>query len=263
MAGLEILHHKVHGTSRGTILFVHGICVGAWVWEPHFLPYFAKAGFDAYAVSLRGHGKSEGHERITQMTLESYASDVAEAAKSIGKPLLVVGHSLGGAVVQYWRKLGGNPVGTALLASVPPWGLGIASMQLAVRNPALFQAMANVGFSGVQSANKSILRQGLFSSDVSEQSHESFEQRVENESPLIAMQLQGLLPFAPMPWPAHSTFVLGAADDQIIPQGEVKRTASYYNTSATIVPKLAHTVMLDTRWEDAAKPLLAWATSVA
>ena len=60
---LELLHlspRKDKKTKAKNILFVHGICVGAWVWEDHFLPYFANEGYNSWALSLRGHGLSDG-----------------------------------------------------------------------------------------------------------------------------------------------------------------------------------------------------------
>ena len=45
---------------------VHRCCsftgrrMGAWCWAEHFLDFFADRGFDAYALSLRGHGRSGG-----------------------------------------------------------------------------------------------------------------------------------------------------------------------------------------------------------
>jgi alpha-beta hydrolase superfamily lysophospholipase len=50
--------------DRARVLLVHGICVGAWVWEQHVMPYLADAGFEVHALSLRGHGASEGRERL-------------------------------------------------------------------------------------------------------------------------------------------------------------------------------------------------------
>ena len=32
---------------------------GAWCWRENFMPYFSAAGYDCYAVSLRGQGGSE------------------------------------------------------------------------------------------------------------------------------------------------------------------------------------------------------------
>jgi pimeloyl-ACP methyl ester carboxylesterase len=60
---LEVLTNIKQVTQRSPILFVHGAWHGAWCWE-NFLPYFADRGYGAYAVSLRGHGASQGRDRI-------------------------------------------------------------------------------------------------------------------------------------------------------------------------------------------------------
>src|SRR5438094_37012 len=87
--------------GRARLLLVHGICVGAWVWEEHFMPWFADAGFDVHALSLRGHGASAGRERLDDWRLADYTEDLRNAvarleAEADGTPLVVVGHSLGG-----------------------------------------------------------------------------------------------------------------------------------------------------------------------
>ena len=59
--GLDrLLTYDEHMTQRSPIFFVHEAWHAAWCWE-NFLPYFANRGYAAYAVSLRGHGTSEGH----------------------------------------------------------------------------------------------------------------------------------------------------------------------------------------------------------
>ena len=58
---LEVVTKRADAPRQpASLLFVHGINVGAWVWEDHFLSYFAAAGFDAHALSFRGHGGSGG-----------------------------------------------------------------------------------------------------------------------------------------------------------------------------------------------------------
>ena len=59
--GLELLSWgESEGAARTPLLFVHGAYVGAWCWAEHFLGWFGAQGFPAFAVSLRGHGKSSG-----------------------------------------------------------------------------------------------------------------------------------------------------------------------------------------------------------
>jgi non-heme chloroperoxidase len=53
-------------------------------------------------------------------------------------------------------------------------------------------------------------------------------------------------------------FVLGADGDRIASPDDVRATARHHDVDATIVPELAHMLMLERKWETAAKPLLRW-----
>ncbi|MBK7417265.1 MAG: alpha/beta fold hydrolase [Dechloromonas sp.] len=59
--GLEVFSCKpARKTGQPTLLFVHGAFAGAWMWTETFMPVLAEAGYPCYAVSLRGHGGSDG-----------------------------------------------------------------------------------------------------------------------------------------------------------------------------------------------------------
>ena len=260
---LEILSHKPTGTHQPhKLLFVHGICVGGWIWDKHVLPYFAAAGYECHAVSLRGHGKSSGHETLATHSLSDYTEDVATAAATIGGPLIVIGHSLGGAVVQNWLRSGGVAAGAALLASVPPWGLASSAVRMGFTNPVLFQELAKMVTFGVEAINPDIIRTGLFSEDFPATDYAEFASLVQNESRVVSTELQGLRTFAPMPWQTTPLLVLGGGTDQLIPPDEVWKTAAYYGTQSVIIENLAHTLMLDTRWESAASAVKNWLTTL-
>lgn len=259
MVQLEIIARRPKHPRRGPrLLFVHGICVGAWVWDEHFLPFFAEAGFEAHALSLRGHGGSGGHDRLRSWRLGDYADDLREAARRIDGPLVAIGHSLGGAVVQDWLRTGGVAVGAALLASVPPWGLAASAWRMALTSPALFREVAAMSLHGAAAADPEIMRRGLFSDDLPADTYARFVLRVQDESPVVGAELQGWRPFAPLPWRMPPTLVLGGAADRFVPPDEVWRTAAYYGTQPVVVPRLAHVMMLERRWEAAARALLAW-----
>ena len=79
---LEVIHHPAQGQAHLTpLLFIHGKWHGAWCWQEHFLPYFAGKGYECAALSLRGHGNSEGRERIGWHTIADYVADV-----ELGRP---------------------------------------------------------------------------------------------------------------------------------------------------------------------------------
>ena len=145
------------------LLFIHGICTGAWVWEPHFLPFFAKLGYDSYALSLRGHGKSEGREKVREFPLSDFADDIAWALGEINGPAVLIGHSFGGGVVQHFVQRGGKAAGAVLVCSAPPHGLLRASAAMYAANPKLAHEMRTVLHQGLGAANLNIIEDGLLS----------------------------------------------------------------------------------------------------
>lgn len=256
---LEVLRADGSGPPRRVdILLVHGIFVGAWVWETHFLPYLAAAGYDVHAVSLSGHGNSCGRERLHTLTLSDYTADLNEAASTIERPVVVVGHSMGGAVVQNAIRTGARFAGAALMASVPPGGLMSANIAMMWSEPRLWRELSAMFTSGPRSADLGVLREGLFSNRIDAVEFERFAGRVGDESRVIGFELQGLRPFAPMPWQTPPMLVLGGSADRFIRKQDLYATAAWYGVEAAILPDLSHSLMLDPDWKRAADALLAW-----
>ena len=61
-------------------------------------------GYAVYAMDLRGHGRSERAARVSVRWFDEYLDDVEillerVAARQPGKPLFLLGHSMGGAIV--------------------------------------------------------------------------------------------------------------------------------------------------------------------
>lgn len=165
---LEIINRKPEANSRETpILFVHGAWHAAWCWEEHFLPYFAQRGYDAYAVSLRGHGNSPVPKRLNWVSTAAYVDDVAEAAKQLPVPPIVVGHSMGGLVVQKYLEKYHAPAGV-LLASAPPRPILGTTLQVIRHAPRKF-LQANLQFDLYPVvSDPELAKQFLFSADMDE-----------------------------------------------------------------------------------------------
>jgi alpha-beta hydrolase superfamily lysophospholipase len=256
---LEILYTHARGKPKSVdIMLVHGICGGAWIWQDTFMPYLSDAGYNVHAVSLRGHGNSCGMDRLYGLTLGDYTADLHEAAATIRRPLVAVGHSMGGAVVQNAIASGVRFAGAALVASVPPNGLMAANLAMMWHRPALWRELSTMFTSGMSRVNMEVLRDGLFSNRVDTATFDAFAARGGQESPIVGFELQGLRPFAPMPWLAPPMLVMGGTDDRFIRKEDLWTTASWYGTSAQLLPNLSHTVMLDPDWKIAANTLLGW-----
>lgn len=52
---LKVRHQPAKGSPKGSIIFVHGICHGAWCFE-NFMDFFSENGYESFALNLRGHG---------------------------------------------------------------------------------------------------------------------------------------------------------------------------------------------------------------
>lgn len=84
------------GQGGPLLLFVHGWTCRRSYWQPQ-LGHFA-AGWRVAAPDLPGHGTSTGEGRTT-WNLAAFAGDVAACARQLGASRVVlVGHSMGGAV---------------------------------------------------------------------------------------------------------------------------------------------------------------------
>src|SRR4051812_9504518 len=96
---LEVLERQpAADEGKPPLLFVHGHGHGAWCWAEHWLDAVAAAGYPAYALSLRGHGGSPGRARTVR--LGHYVDDGGRTAAALPAPAVLVGHSMGGLVVQ-------------------------------------------------------------------------------------------------------------------------------------------------------------------
>ena len=257
---LEVLHASGRGRSPRSVdvLLVHGIFVGAWVWEETFMPYLAAAGYDVYAVSLTGHGQSCGHERLNALTLTDFTADLKEAASTVPRPVVAVGHSMGGAVVQNAIASGAGFAGAALLASVPPAGLMAANLAMMWSRPLLWRELSSMFATGLNEIDPDVLRDGLFSNRIGAAEFQAFTARGGRESALIGLELQGMRPFAPMPWQAPPMLVMGGTEDRLIRPEDIWATAAWYGVKAHILDALSHTLMLDPDWKVAADYLLQW-----
>jgi alpha-beta hydrolase superfamily lysophospholipase len=254
---LEILTQKPNATSKQSpLLFVHGMWHGAWCWEKYFLPYFAKNGYAAYAMSLRGHGKSEGRDKLRWTSLADYVTDVETVVEQIGTPPVLVGHSMGGMIVQKYLEKHQIPA-TVLLASGPPRGLLLATLRVAKQRPLDFiKVNLTLSLYPVIGTPENC-QKFLFSDDIGkEQLMEHFGQ-MQDEA--YRAYLDMILFNLPRPKLVNTQMlVLGAANDQAIALKEVHATAKAYGVDAEIFSGMAHDMMLETEWQKVADRIIDW-----
>lgn len=252
---LELICEKPKGTARPTpLLFVHGKWHAAWCWAEHFLPYFAEHGYTSCALSLRGHGASEGRQRLRWTSIAGYAADVAQAAAQLDAPPVVIGHSMGGFITQKYLETHAAPA-AVLLAAIPPSGLWPTTWLVFRRHPLLVLKIIATLSMWPMVATPALAREAFFSADMPEEQVAACHARLQDESFRAYLDELGLNLVRPKRV-RTPLLVLGAADDTVITPGMVRRTARRYGTQAVIFPNMAHDMMLEKDWQSVADRIL-------
>lgn len=254
---LEVLSAVPSGKNvRPTpLLFVHGAYAAAWCWQEHYLRFFADAGYASYAVSLSGHGGSRGRKHLDTFSITDYAKDVREVAKSLSAPPVLIGHSMGGFVVQKYLERHPAP-GAVLMCSVPPQGLMASAVGLLFSKPTLITDLNRI-MAG-NSASMDTLREALFAQPVAVDDLERYYRLSQREShrAIWDMTLFNL----PSVSRVRDTplLVQGAEMDHLIPVSMVEMTARSYQVDAHIFSGMGHGLMLERDWKKPAQQILDW-----
>lgn len=238
--------HPVAG--RPPLLFVHGAWHGAWCWQEHWLPAAADAGWHSVAVSLRGHGASERPRRFDLTTLRHYEHDVLQAITTLPAPPVLIGHSMGGLVVQrVLERYRAAPAGV-LVASLPPeHGLHLLPALLR-HDPALL--LCSLAGRTVRPRPRT-----LFGPSMPPEDAEGFLAQLGPE-PWLALQ-QLVLPRR-VPDVRAPILVLGGEHDLLAPPHTVVRTARRYGTRAHLFRGLGHELHLEPGREAVLDHVLTW-----
>ncbi|MCG9051655.1 alpha/beta hydrolase [Laribacter hongkongensis] len=243
---LECLSRQpVRPSGAPPLLFVHGAYSSAWVWDVDWMPQLAASGRAVHALSLEGHGQSDGHLWLAACGIDDYVGNVRQIVATLPEPPVLVGHSMGGFVVQRYLELGHEAAGVVLLASVPPRGLTRSTLNLLRQAPDLLGALQLFQASESYHPQAEKVKKLLFSNDMSLEQIMQWGSRFQPESmrAIFDLLLVGL--FTPSALSGLPALVLGGAEDRIISPTDVQETAERFGVEGLILPDLGHMMMLD------------------
>jgi pimeloyl-ACP methyl ester carboxylesterase len=250
--GLALTAARPARAVGAPLLFIHGLFAAGWMFE-HWLGYFAQRGRPAYAVDLRGHGASDDVPDRGRVALHELVTDARRAAGAVGRPLVVVGHSMGALVAQKLAELD-PPAALILVSPAPPRGIPPLSLRLVVRQARYLPALLRSREFRVRrgDADDMILnrvppadRAAAFSR------FEPDSGRVGREIMLGAVAVDARQVRCPV-------LVLAGEDDRFIPLRVARRVAAKYRASLRVLPRRAHLMMQEPGWEEAAAEIERW-----
>jgi pimeloyl-ACP methyl ester carboxylesterase len=237
------------------LLFVHGAWHAAWCWDEHFLGFFAERGYRAMALSLRGHGASQIDKPLNDCTFDDYEQDLAAVAGTLPAAPVLIGHSMGGFLVQRYLQTHAAPA-AVLMASMPPQGYLRSGLRWLRRHPWHFAKMSLTRKTLPYVSTPELARERFFSRHTPEEVVARYIEQLQEES-----ARSGTDGIFHRPRPDRVTtkiLVLGAADDGAVTQDEVRATARAYRTDAEFFPKMGHNMMLEAGWAAVAHRIDSW-----
>ena len=263
-----ILHAVEDGIERITytpkirkheapILMLHGMWHGAWCWEP-WQKYFAENGWEVITFSLPGHGKSTKKRTIFLCRLDYYLAFLRDEVARLPQKPILMGHSMGGALTQWYLKYLGDDLPAAVL--VAPW---VAKNSYADGAPLLIK-LDPIGAlltfirwntsSYVRSPKRAAL---LLTTEGALVTPEDLHAQLTNESALVTFQHMPPLWYPPKGLHT-SMLILAAEKDAVVSLKGLKASAEHYGAELLPISNSGHNLMMEATAPETVKKIDNW-----
>jgi pimeloyl-ACP methyl ester carboxylesterase len=240
--------------SKGAqpVLFLHGAWHGPWVWE-EWMPLFRQKGYDAQAVTLRGHGRGENGYR--GVGLEDYRHDVEALIEQLSTTPVLIGHSLGGLLIQYlladWRL-----PAVVLVAPIPgryPPGIILRNT---LRHPwAMTKSTVRNDLAPLVGTPE-LVREVLFTPGTPAEVISRCQRQLMGAWPGLFREMVTTAP--PDPLPGTPALLLAPQQDSSFTVGMQRKLAEKLDAELRIIPGSGHNLPLDSPWRVAAQTTLSF-----
>ena len=243
--------------NRPAVIMVHGAFCGGWAMEP-FRRMFEAAGYDCLTPDLRGHGAGQDRSGTAGLSMSNYAADIAALVRSQPVAPILVGHSMGGLVVQMAASRA--PVSAlVLLAPSPPWGIAGGSLEEAASALSLYA----LGPFWLQAIEPDYAAARLYSLDRLDRDERKavFARMVPESGRAMWETLNWWLdPFMTTRVGAIAapSLAVSGGRDLIHPTYTVKQTAAQIGAETLDFPEMSHWLISEPGWDAVAKACLDW-----
>lgn len=255
---LELLEAKpAHKAFPNPILFIHPLGHAAWYWQENFLPYFAAQGFHCYAISLRGHGKSEGKEKLRWTSIKSYLADIEKTIAELpGHPVLI-GDSLGGMLVRKFMEKHTLPA-VVLMSPASQSAAWHFSLKVLRKHPLLFLQLNTRFCVKPLYATPALYREVFCGDELPEEWVQKYLAKAENDSYRMYTELLLGLGEPKYIGSKPPVLLLSGGKDKTFPKSSYDNIQKQLNAVRITLPSLPHQMALDQSWQLAADSIIQW-----
>lgn len=241
------------------ILMTHGMWHGAWCWQT-WQEIFAGLGWESIAYSLPGHGRSPTQRHLNNCTLGYYLAFLRNEVERLPRKPILMGHSMGGALSQWYLKHVGDNLPAVVL--VAPWlSHSALSDTHALKNlfgsdlPGMlmmfYQFNASSWTRTPQKAAEKLLSKDSIISP------EDLHRQLVGESALVIFQHN-----PPFWYPAENIhtpmLILAGEKDAVVSVGGLRKSAAHYKADFAVIPEAAHNLMMEKSYRQTALGVENW-----
>lgn len=250
------------------IVLLHGTNAGPWTMAP-FKSFFEEQGFACHAPTYRHHELPDGPERtaaLTGVSIADYVEDMAAFVRSLDRPPIVIGHSLGGLIAQLLNARGLIAAGVLINSSIINGTVPTTEMERALGK--MFMS-AGAFWETVPGQDFELLAAYGLNTMPPAQQHEICD-RLLTESGQVLFELFFWM------YDVHQAtrvdvsearaplLFLSGGEDKVVPPSTARSMADRYGARATFVrfAGRCHYMQLEDGWEEIARTSLDWIDSL-
>jgi pimeloyl-ACP methyl ester carboxylesterase len=256
--GMERIVYKPHNPQFDTpILMQHGMWHGAWCWS-YWQQLLAEWGWETHAYSLPGHAGSQAQRPLWLCTLDYYLAFLKAEVDRMPRPPILMGHSMGGAIIQWYLKYIDQDVPAVVL--VAPWVSHSSMLEgtaLILKHDPLAMLLTVLQWNANSWVRSPKWAAQKLISDGAMLSPEALHKQLTGESVLAVMQHN-----PPFWTPAKAIkppmLVLAGEIDQVVSVNGLRATAEHYKATFQLITDAAHNLMHEHNYEDTAEHVHRW-----
>jgi pimeloyl-ACP methyl ester carboxylesterase len=256
--GIERISYYPHTPRYQTpIVMQHGMWHGAWCWE-NWQQLLAEKGWESHAHSLPGHALSPVQRPIVRCTLPYYLAFLKREMARHEHPPVLMGHSLGGALTQWYLKHVRDDLPAAVL--VAPW-VAKSAMQdglpLFLKLDPFGALMQFLVWSSTPYIRTPQRAYAALLSDAANVDPATLHAKLNPESALILFQHNP--PFWSPPTNVNTPLLwLAAEQDAVVSLDGQRASAAHYNADLHVVEQDGHNLMMDAHYPQTADAIHEW-----
>jgi pimeloyl-ACP methyl ester carboxylesterase len=257
--GIErVVYTPKHRRFDTPILMQHGMWHGAWCWR-HWQESLATWGWESHAFSLPGHAGSPTQRPVYFCTLGYYLRFLMAEVERLPRKPVLMGHSMGGALTQWYLKHVDDSLPAAVLVAswaakgnIPddggaPWRrldpLGL--LLVALTGSARFFIRTPKHAAAILISPRAIY------------TPEELHARLSPESAWVMYQHNP--PVWQPPAQVRAPLLLMAGEmDAVLPVANVRRSAAHYGADCVVVPDAGHNLMMEHNYRETAETIHNW-----